>query len=49
MKTYEILNRKTLARATVTAEKFSLACASVGWRPQDCKCVHWGYYHEGEE
>ena len=30
-------------------EMFSLACVSVGWRPQDCKCVHWGYYHEGEE
>lgn len=36
---YEIKNTKTQAHGQATAKNFSEACKSLGWRPNQCKCI----------
>lgn len=40
MKYYEILNKKTLEKAQGYAKNMQAMCDSLGWRPQDCKCIY---------
>jgi hypothetical protein len=40
MKYYEILNKKTLEKAEGYAKSMQAMCNSLGWRPQDCKCIY---------
>ena len=37
---YEILNRETLEKAQGQAKSMRAMCESLGWRPQDCKCIY---------
>lgn len=37
---FEIKNKKTQEQATATAKGMAQACAILGWKPQDCKCVY---------
>lgn len=36
---YEIRNTKTQKNAQATAKNFATACRSLGWKPQECRCV----------
>ena len=37
--TYEIKNTKTTARAEANGHSFQEACATLGWKPWNCKCI----------
>ena len=36
---YEIKNRITGEAGETFARTFSQACRSLGWKPQECKCI----------
>ena len=36
---YEIFNLENFQQAQVIASTFAEACASQGWKPQNCHCV----------
>lgn len=40
MKYYEIKNKKTLEQAQGYAKNMMELCKTLGWRPQDCKCIY---------
>jgi hypothetical protein len=40
MKYYEFLNKKTLEKAQGYEKNMQAMCESLGWRPQDCKCIY---------
>ena len=37
---FEILNRETMEKAQGQAKSMRAMCESLGWRPQDCKCIY---------
>jgi hypothetical protein len=37
---FEIKNNRTGECANTTASNMTQACAKMGWKPWDCKCVY---------
>ena len=44
---YEIRNTKTQATAEANGHSFQEACATLGWKPWNCRCVYRAEVEEG--